>query len=131
VQPDVLNLNLGDSAKVGDARVTANSYRLDAGGEYLKPDSGNMWVIVDVTVVNTGDDEYNISSLLQTAVRDADGYEYDVAFGPDTKGNLDGSIPAGGTLRGEVGFEVPNPSYGLQFVFKQAFGSQQARWNLK
>lgn len=130
-EPAVLNLSLGDTAKVGDAQVTANSFRLDAGGEFLKPDPGNIWIIVDVTVVNAGDDAYNLSSLLQTAVRDADGREYDVAFGPDLRGGLDGSITAGDMLRGEVGFEVPDPGTGLQFVFKQAFGAQQARWNLR
>jgi len=130
-EPDVLNLRLGDTAKVGDAEVTANSFRMDAGGEFLKPDPGNVWIIVDVTVVNTGDDAYSLSSLLQTGARGADGREYDIAFGPDLMGSLDGSIPAGDMLRGEAGFEVPETASGLQFVFKQALGAQQARWNLR
>lgn len=131
-QPDVLNLNIGDAAKVGDAEVTVHGFRSSTGGEFLSPDPGNVWIIVDATVKNTGDDPYNLSSLLQTAVRDGAGREYDVTIGPtDLQGQLDGTIPPGDILRGETAFEVPADAQGLQFVFSQAFGEQQARWNLQ
>ena len=128
---DDLNLTLGETAKVGDAEVTAHSFRLDSGGEFFAPDPGNVWIVVDATIVNTGDDEYNFSSLLQLVLRDTEGREYDVTFGPDIISQLDGTILAADNLRGEVAFEVPEIAIpGLQFVFKQVFGSGQARWNL-
>jgi len=130
-EPDVLNLEIGATADIGDASVTVNSWRLDAGTEFFKPDADKQWVVVDVTVENTGDDEYNISSLLQMAIRDSEGREHrDIAFA-DTSGSLDGTIPAGQTLRGENATEVPAGATGLQFVFKQSFGSEQARWKLR
>lgn len=128
---DVLNLNVGDTAKIGDAEVTVHGFRLGEGDEFFGPDEGNVWVVVDVTVVNTGDDGYALSSLLQTAARDQESREYGIAFGPDLQGSLDGQIPPGDKLRGEVAFEVPTGQAGLQFVFKQALGSAQARWNLE
>ena len=128
---DDLYLTLGQTANVGDAEVTAHSFRLDTGGEFLAPDPGNVWIVIDATVVNTGGDEYNLSSLLQMAIRDPEAREHDIAFGPDLSGHLDGTILAGDRLRGEVAFEVPAGMTGLQFVFKQVLGSGQARWNLE
>ena len=129
---DVLNLRIGDTARIGDAQVTVHGFRTSTGGEFLSPDAGNIWVIVDATVLNTGDDAYNISSLLQTALRDSEGREYSVTIAAtDLQGQLDGSIPPGDILRGETAFEAPEAAAGLQFVFSQAFGTQQARWNLE
>jgi hypothetical protein len=128
--PDVLNLAIGSTARVGDAEVTVHGARRSSGGEFLSPDAGNVWVIVDATVRNTGDDAYNISSLLQTALRDSTGVEHDITIGADTSGQLDGTIPPGDILRGETAFEVPLTATGLQFVFTQALGNQVARWNI-
>lgn len=131
-EPDVLNLSIGDTAKVGDAEVTVHGFRTGTGNEIVSPAAGSVWIIVDATVRNTGDDAYNLSSLLQTAVRDSGGREYDVTIGPtDLQGQLDGTIPPGDILRGEVAFEVPENATGLQFVFSQAIGEEQARWNLQ
>ena len=129
-KPDVLNLSIGDTAKIGDAQVTVEGFRRSTGGDFFSPDPGNVWVIVDATVLNTGDDAYNISSILQTALRDGEGREYSLTIGPDLQGQLDGTIPPNDILRGETAFEVPENAVGLQFVFSQSFGSQQARWNL-
>lgn len=129
--PDVLNLSVGDTAKVGDAEVTVHGFRLDQGDEFFGPDEGNVWLVVDVTVINTGGNSYALSSVLQTAARDQEGREHGIAFGPDLQGSLDGQIPPGDRLRGEIAFEVPTSQAGLQFVFKQAIGTAQARWNLE
>lgn len=129
-EQDLLNLTLGETAQIGDAQVTANSWRTDPGSEFLKPDAGKKWIVVDVTVVNTGEDEYNLSSLLQMSIRDSEGREHsDIAFA-ETSGSLDGTIAIGDSLRGETAIEVPDTATGLQFVFGQSFGSEQARWNL-
>lgn len=129
--PDVLNLKVGDTAQIGDARVTVHSSRMDPGSEFSKPEIGKAWIIVDATVENTGDDEYNLSSLLQTAIRDSADREHDDLAFAETSGSLDGAIPSGQPLRGERAYEIPADATGLQFVFKQAFGSEQARWNLQ
>ena len=90
-----MNLAVGDTAKVGDAReVTLYGVRFSSGESFLSPDQGNVYVIVDVGVRNTGDDEYNMSSLLQLAARDGDGREYNITFAGDTQGSLDGTILA-------------------------------------
>jgi len=130
-EPDALNLEVGATADIADARVTLHTWRVDPGQEFFKPAADKQWIVVDVTVENTGDDEYNISSLLQTAIRDSEDREHSDLALADTSGSLDGTIPTGQSLRGERAFEIPAASTGLQFVFKQAFGNEQARWNLR
>lgn len=131
-EPDVLNLSLGDTAEVGALRITANSFRTDPGGQLFQPDPGNVWVIVDVTVFNTRTDEtYLLSTLLEMAVRDSEGREYDEAFGADTTGSLGGNIQPSDQSRGELAFEVPIGATGLQFEYHEAFGGGAARWNLQ
>lgn len=127
--PDVLNLEVGQTARVGDAEVTVHGCRLGS-SDLIPADPGFRYVIVDATVTNTGDDAYNISSLLQTSVRDADSREYTVTIGPEQQGQLDGSIQVGESLRGESVFEVPD-GVALQWAFEQSItGTQEARWNI-
>lgn len=121
----------GTAQQVGDARVTYNSWREDPGGQFLKPAEGSKWIVVDLTVENTGDDEYAMSTILQMQMRDAEGRTYDIAIGPDLRGSLDVVIPVADKVTGEVAFEVPAAASGLKFIFKQSFGTKQAMWSLE
>lgn len=106
--------NIGDSAKAGDLVFTVNSVRVDEGSDLLKPAEGNIYYIVDVTVENTGSQSETVSSLLMFKLLDSDGYSYDITFGPETKGQLDGEVSPGRKLRGELVFEIPKDAKGLE-----------------
>ena len=106
--------NIGDTVVAGDYAFTVNSVREDKGGDFLKPDEGNIYYIVDATVENKGDESINVSSLLMFTLIDEEGYTYDITFGPDTKGQLDGEIAPGRKLRGELAFEIPADAKGLE-----------------
>ena len=56
--------------------------RFDTGGTVIHPRDGHVWILVDATVVNTGDNDYALSALVQVAVRDQDAREYRIAAGP-------------------------------------------------
>ena len=120
---------IGTAQKVGDAEVTVHGVRRSTGGA-LGPDPGNVYVIVDVAMRNTGDNAYELSSFLQTGLRDGEGRNYDHAIFADAQANFDGTVAVGGLLRGEVGFEIPEASTGLVFIFEQVFGSGQAFWSV-
>jgi len=94
----------------------------------LKPKEGFKWIVVDLTVENTGDDEYSMSTLLQMEAKDEQDRTYSIAFGPELQGKLDVVIPVGERARGEVAFEVPAETARLRFIFKQALGTGQAIW---
>jgi hypothetical protein len=119
---------IGTTQKVGDAQVTVHGTRESVGETYLQPAAGSKWVIVDISARNVGGDPYSLSSLLQCSMRDAEGRNYNITVGPHTNGSFDGTMPVGGSIRGEVVFEVPTAATGLMFIFGQSFGTGQAFW---
>ena len=111
---------------VGNLEFVVNGIRTDNGKDFLKPDPGNTYFLVDVSVTNTGDETTSISSMLMFTVRDSNGYSYSESMGAlsASKGSLDGEVMAGKTLRGELGYEVPNGLTGLElFVNPSVFGT--------
>jgi hypothetical protein len=117
---------IGDSVKAGNLIFTVNSTRTDAGGEFIKPDEGKIYYIIDVTVENTGDEPESVSSLMMFKLIDSDGYNYSVTFGPETQGQVDGEISAGRKLRGELVYEIPEDTEGLELeIDPTVFGSGQ------
>jgi hypothetical protein len=114
---------IGDSVKAGNLIFTVNSTRTDEGGEFIKPDEGKIYYMVDVTVENTGSESEAVSSLMMFKLFDSDGYNYSVTIGPETKGSVDGEISAGRKLRGELAFEVPEDAKGLELVIEPSLFS--------
>ncbi len=123
---EVKTFKIGDSVKAGNLIFTVNSTRTDAGGEFIKPDEGKIYYIIDVTVENTGDEPESVSSLMMFKLIDSDGYNYSVTFGPETKGQLDGEVSTGKKMRGELVYEIPENSSGLELqIDPTVFGSGQ------
>lgn len=130
-KPKVETFKIGDSVKAGNLVFTVNSTRTDEGNEFIKPAEGKIYYIVDVTVENTGDESEVVSSLMMFKLFDADGYNYSVTFGPETKGSVDGEVAAGRKIRGELVFEIPEEATGLELqIDPTVFGSGQIIVNL-
>lgn len=127
--PEVFKV--GESVQFNDLVITVNSVENHKGSNFEKPADGNVFKVVDVTVENKGSNEENVSSLMQTSMNDAEGYSYNVQLATYDKNQLDGAVPAGRKLRGQVAFEVPKDAKGLEFVFSEPFSSGQAIWALE
>ncbi|WP_322822245.1 DUF4352 domain-containing protein [Chloroflexus sp.] len=111
--------NVGESVQVGDLVVTVNEVTSPPGDRFSQPDDGYRFVLVDVTIENRGDRSRFLSSI-QTSIKDAQGYRYTgdiTATSLATGGRIDGELPAGQTVRGQIGFEVPADASELRFVF--------------
>lgn len=120
---------VGDAVRMGDLVVTVNSVRTSGGGDFLKPEPGHVFLLVDITVENRGTQAAHVSSLAQFALYDAEGYQQDMSIFTDTRGQVDGEIPPGRKIRGEIAWEVPRGARGLELAFDASlFGSGQARW---
>ncbi|ELZ22339.1 hypothetical protein C475_17543 [Halosimplex carlsbadense 2-9-1] len=102
---------VGDTVEFRETRFTPNEVRTSTGGEYFGPDEGNEFVIVDITVENSSDQELAISTLLQTDLKDQEGRTYGVsisALAEIDRGFSQGNpIAPNSTRRGEIAFEVP------------------------
>jgi len=120
---------VGDAVDFNDLTVTVNGVR-ESEGKVLKPKDGKKFVVVDVTVENKGKEDKPISSLIQTAMSDGEGYSYTIALSDDEKASLNGSVGAGKKLRGEVTFELPKEATDLEFTFKGALEKGSITWKL-
>jgi len=121
---------IGDIVEMGDMILIVNEVIYPAGSEFSKPDPGNMFVAVDLTLENRGAEAKAVSSLIQMYLKDSSGQKYDldlaasVASGGATP---DGEIAPGEKIRGQVGFQVPQDAKGLVFIFDaDVFGHGKA-----
>lgn len=122
---------VGEKVRMGDLAITVNSARRSQGGEFWRPNQGNVFVIVDCTIENLASESAGISSLLMFKLADGKGYNYSPTIAEGTKGSLDGELGAGRMMRGEVAFEVPADVQGLEFIFEpNVFGFGQAIFKL-
>lgn len=117
---------IGDIVEIGNLTLTVNEVTSPPGDEFNKPNAGNKFVVVDVTLGNKGAEAENISSMMQMHLKDATGQKYDldlsasVASGGTTP---DGELAPGEKMRGQAGFQVPENAQGLVFVFDaEVFG---------
>ncbi len=97
----------------------------------MKPAEGNVYKVIDVTVENKGTEDTVVSSVMNTSLADSDGYKYNISIVTFINNQLDGSVPAGRKLRGQVAYEVPKGAKGLEFIFSDPLTNGQAIWSLK
>ena len=108
--PQLQTFNVGDTVRLGDLHITVNGVRASLGDNFWAPEKGAYFIYVDVTFRNEGDQPEVVSTLLQMEMRDAEGRSYDVdisAIASSGSSSLDGEIAPGGSLRGEVGYQLP------------------------
>ena len=78
---------------------------------YNEPEN-DYFIIIDITIENTGDEEQSISSILQFELKDPDGEKQSQEYMLEAiKSSLDGSIMANDTLKGQIAFDVKDKEY--------------------
>jgi hypothetical protein len=108
-----------DAAVIGGWRVTVNGVTTPE-SDMVKPQPGQRFIVIDVTVENTSSETKPLSSLGQMQLKDASGQQYNIDVGAVTAsgGTLpDAQLAAGEKVKGQVGFAVPVEASGLQFIF--------------
>jgi hypothetical protein len=126
------HFKVGDQVKVGDTFVvTVNSVKTSKGDQFIKPKSGNMFFVVDVTIKNASKAEQNVSSLLSFEMKDGTGQKYTETILSDLT-PPDGKIEAGGLLKGQMPYEVPSSQHDFTFSFQADITSSgQTIWDLR
>ncbi|MCB0196672.1 MAG: DUF4352 domain-containing protein [Anaerolineae bacterium] len=122
--------NIGDIVEIGDFTITVNGVSSPTGNDFSKPNEGNKFLVVDVTVENKTTEPAAISSMLQMSLKDPSGQSYDVdIFASSASGGStpDGKLAPGEKIRGQVGYQVPADLADLVFVFDaDVFGAGKA-----
>ncbi|MHB8467984.1 MAG: DUF4352 domain-containing protein, partial [Acidimicrobiales bacterium] len=119
---NVVNGNLGGPApaaayKVGDSAMTSGwkvtvfgfTDPLTPPSQYDTPQAGDHYVSVDVQITNPSNKQEPFSSLIAFHLVDSLNHQYEIAIIPElAPGAPDGQIAAGQSIRGQVGFQVPD-----------------------
>lgn len=121
----------GDQVKVGDTYVvTVNSVKTSEGDDVFQPKSGNVFLIVDVTVKNVSSKEQDLSSILQFTLKDATGQKYDETIVSNATAP-DGKVEAGDQVRGQLAYEVPAAQKSFTLAFEaDIISGGQTIWDL-
>ncbi|SER84860.1 DUF4352 domain-containing protein [Salisediminibacterium halotolerans] len=121
------DVSVGSTVDFNGLEVTLNEVRRDEGdGDFIEPEE-DFFLIVDVSIENTTEEEANVSTLMQMSLVDPDGYGQEMDIMADTSGSLDGEIGAERTLSGEIAFDVEEAEF-FEFIFEDPFQSGQAIW---
>jgi hypothetical protein len=118
---------MGETIDLGSGlSLTVTGVEEPKGDSLFAPESGNRFVIVRATFENSGSSSQTVSSLLQMSLRDRNGQSYsiDIKAAVLASETLDGDVPAGGSLSGGAGFQVPVDVTELLFVFEPLFSGE-------
>ena len=122
-------LAAGQSAKIGDIEVTLTGSHIIPPTDVDQPKPGNQYVDTSWKVVNTTAKPYDRSTLLQVSLLDKDSHKYTESLvSQGTTGSIDGTLPANGTVAGDVVFEAPIAEAPYRARFAQPFGSTTDDW---
>lgn len=116
--PAQKHFKITDTVKVGDTwQLNINSVKSSPGQDFSTPKSGNVFLLIDVTLKNLSSQEQNVSSLLMFHLKDDTGQTYTEAItGFTTSPN--GKLEAGGLLRGTIAYEVPAAQKAFTLAFE-------------
>jgi len=100
----------GETFKLGNLQYKINGVRTSNGnGNIFKsPRSGNTFLLVDLTIENQGNMDIEVRSKIGFKLKDQDGKRQKTSLGSTlaVKDAINGTIKAGGTMTGELGYEV-------------------------
>jgi len=112
-----------------DWTVTLNKVFKSTGDSFNTPKAGYIYLVVNVTLLNTSGQNQTASTLAQWSLKDESGqtYEQDIFF----SGSPDGSVRDGGKIRGNITYEVPKSIHRFILQFVPDIGATDlAEWNV-
>jgi hypothetical protein len=125
-----LSGGIGDALEGTASRITLNSVSFAKPNQFLEPTYG-LFIVANITIENLSEEALSISSLGSFELQGSDLYIYSQALGLETRGSLDSTIPSGGSLRGEIAFDVPElDSFELRYK-ENLFGEVQSTFSFK
>lgn len=127
--PASTTYKVGDRVEINGAAVTIVKVSDYAGDDFIKPDEGKVFILVEVLVENVSQDKLTYL-ITDFKLKDADGYEYtNSLFAPDPKFSS-GSLAKGEKVRGNVLFEVPATVKGLVMSYNPMLKSYSIKFDL-
>ncbi len=137
-QPTADTGNASTTHKIGDVvtldgwQVTVNGAKVSKGGEFDTPQkAGDVYLEINVTIVNLTSQPQTFSSDLAFTVKDSTGQSYNQTIVSNAPATPDGTVQKNARLRGTVAYEIPPSLHSFSFLFTPDFiSTDQAVWNL-
>lgn len=122
-ETELTTFEVGDEIEIGDLGLVIHEVTFPIGDEFNRPNEGQKFVSIDLSVTNNSATSQSISSMLQMQMKDKTGqiYGFDLMASVAAGTSPDGELAPGETLRGQVGFQIPIDAEGLLFVFDADF----------
>jgi hypothetical protein len=110
---------IGDLIELGDFRLIVYDFTdpYPDNSATTSPSDDDRWVAVDAEVTNLDDEAVTMSATTEFEIQDSIHRGYNVIDTGESLPELSGEIPAGGSRRGTLVFEVSGASTGLRLSF--------------
>jgi Domain of unknown function (DUF4352) len=110
--------------------VTVNSVKTSSGDHFSTPGTGNIYLVVDVTVKNTSSHYQDMLSALLLILKDSAGQQH-VETITDFATPPDGLIKFGDFKRGQLAYEIPITLHTFSYYFQtDSSGTNLTEWAL-
>lgn len=129
----VQHFKVGQSVNVGSTwTINVEKATTSTGNDIDKPQkSGDVFLILTISMKNISSQEQNVSSALQYTLQDTDGQKYDETIYTDAGATLDGKVEAGSPLKGTITYEVPSSTKKYTLSFQNDITSTgQTIWDI-
>ena len=123
-------LGVGDSVKAEGVRATLNDVRVLPTTDFDRPveSPDNLFLATDLTFENVSDEPLAISSLLEFVLKNEEGYSATQSMHTQQRRLAEGEITPGQKMSGEIVYEVPPDSRGLQLDYRPFLREDTHTW---
>ena len=118
--PTEQELGVGDSVEVEGIEATLNGVRILPTTDFDQPiqNPDNRFLAADLTFENVSEGAISVSSLLELVLKNEEGYSASQTFHSQQRELAEGEIGPGQRASGEIVYEVPPESRGLQLDYR-------------
>jgi hypothetical protein len=123
-------LGVGDSVEAEGVRATLNDVRVLPTTDFDRPveSPDNLFLATDLTFENVSDEPLAISSLLEFVLKNEEGYSATQTTHTRQRRLAEGEISPGQKMSGEIVYEVPPDSKGLQLDYRPFLRGDTHSW---
>lgn len=125
---------LGETVETRKIKATITELKKSEGDEFNKPEEGNEFVLLKMTIENISEDqELTISSMLSFSAY-VDDEALDESFSAILEGDktMDGTIAPGKKLSGTLAYEVPKDWKEIEIHFEpEAWRDIKIKWKIE
>jgi hypothetical protein len=118
----------GTTKVSGRVAITLHQFEVTEKGLFVVPKEGTVFVVLDVTLENRGQEEITIGSRYMR-LADAAGTAYPRSLVGASKPSPDSTLAPGKSSRGQIAYEVPKDARGLRWFVKAGDGAEEVSFS--